>query len=124
MGLYLGLVHLLALHMLLSYSPWPAIAAAELGLTSRWVEFDRYHQNRVGLLARHAQALAPGAALFVGDTVWDVEAAVKAGLPCIGLTCGGISAAELTDAGATAVYADPAELLEHLDDSPIGRITG
>src|SRR5689334_6374442 len=68
MGLYLGLVHLLALYMLLSYSPWPAIAAAELGLTSRWIEFDRYHQNRVGLLARHAQALAPGAALFIGDS--------------------------------------------------------
>ena len=67
MGLCLVAVHVLALHLLLAYSPWPGIAAAELGLTSRWVEFDRYHQNRVGLLARHAQALAPGAALFVGD---------------------------------------------------------
>ena len=51
MGLYLAAVHLLALHLLLAYSPWPGIAAAELGLTSRWVEFDRYHQNRAGLLA-------------------------------------------------------------------------
>src|SRR4051812_22771230 len=68
MGLYLVAVHVLALH-LLAYSPWPGIAAAELGLTSRWVEFDRYHQNRAGLLARHAQALAPGAALFVGDSL-------------------------------------------------------
>ena len=68
MGLYLALVHLFALHMLLSYSPWPAIAVAELGLTSRWIEFDRFHQDRVGLLARHAQALAPGASLFIGDS--------------------------------------------------------
>jgi phosphoglycolate phosphatase-like HAD superfamily hydrolase len=50
--------------------------------------------------------------------VWDVEAAQRAGLPCIGLTCGGISAQELHDAGAAAVYDDPADLLEHLDDSP------
>jgi hypothetical protein len=33
----------------------------------------------------------------------------------VGLTCGGISAAELTEAGAVAVYADPAELHEDLD---------
>src|SRR3954451_21563792 len=69
MGLYLVAVHVLALHLLLAYSPWPGFAAAELGLTSRWVEFDRYHQNRAGLLARHARALAPGAALFVGDSL-------------------------------------------------------
>lgn len=68
--------------------------------------------------------LDPTATVVVGDTVWDVEAAVKAGLPCIGLTCGGISAAELTDAGAAAVYADPAALLDAFDDSPLGRITG
>jgi hypothetical protein len=38
------------------------------------------------------------------------------------LTCGGIGGPELTEAGAEAVYDDPADLLEHLDDSPIGRI--
>jgi phosphoglycolate phosphatase-like HAD superfamily hydrolase len=60
--------------------------------------------------------------VVVGDAVWDAEAARKAGLPSIGLTCGGISAAELTEGGADAVYADPADLLEHLADSPLGRI--
>jgi phosphoglycolate phosphatase-like HAD superfamily hydrolase len=57
----------------------------------------------------------------VGDAVWDIEAARGARLPCIALTCG-ISAAELEDAGADAVYADAAELLELFDDSPLGRI--
>jgi HAD superfamily hydrolase (TIGR01509 family) len=53
--------------------------------------------------------------VFVGDAVWDVHAAKKLSIPCVGLTCGGISAAELTEAGAVAVYADPAELHEDLD---------
>jgi HAD superfamily hydrolase (TIGR01509 family) len=74
--------------------------------------------------AMRDHGLDPTATVVVGDTVWDVEAAVKAGLPCIGLACGGISAAELTEAGATAVYADPAALLDAFDDSPLGRITG
>ena len=67
--------------------------------------------------------LDPERTVVVGDAVWDVEAAQRAGLPCIGLACGGISAQELRDAGAAAVYDDPANLLAHLDDSPIGRAT-
>jgi HAD superfamily hydrolase (TIGR01509 family) len=49
--------------------------------------------------------------VFVGDAVWDVRAAAKLDIPCIGLTCGGTSAAELTEAGAVATYEDPAALL-------------
>jgi HAD superfamily hydrolase (TIGR01509 family) len=52
-----------------------------------------------------------GNAVFVGDSVWDVESAAKLDIPCIGLTCGGTSAAELRDAGAVATYPDPAALL-------------
>ena len=66
--------------------------------------------------------LDPQRTVVVGDTVWDVEAAQRAGLPCIALTCGGIGGPELTDAGAAAVYDDPADLLEHLDDSPLARV--
>jgi HAD superfamily hydrolase (TIGR01509 family) len=64
----------------------------------------------------------PRRAVFVGDSVWDVKAAGHLGIPCIGLTCGGTSAAELSDAGAVATYADPAALLEALDDSPIAEL--
>jgi HAD superfamily hydrolase (TIGR01509 family) len=53
----------------------------------------------------------PRHCLFVGDSVWDVEAAARMDIGCIGLTCGGTSAAELTDAGAVATFADPAALL-------------
>jgi HAD superfamily hydrolase (TIGR01509 family) len=58
----------------------------------------------------------------VGDTIWDVRSARDAGLPCIALTCGGISRAELEEAGADEVYDDPADLLVRLDDSLIGRV--
>jgi HAD superfamily hydrolase (TIGR01509 family) len=50
-------------------------------------------------------------AVFVGDTVWDVQASQKAGVTCIGLLSGGISRAELLEAGAAQVYDDPAALL-------------
>ncbi|GGK85247.1 HAD family hydrolase [Mangrovihabitans endophyticus] len=64
----------------------------------------------------------PRRAVFVGDAVWDVAAAAKLDIPCIGLTCGGTSAAELTDAGAVCTYANPAQLREHLADTPIADL--
>jgi phosphoglycolate phosphatase len=54
-------------------------------------------------------------ALVVGDTVWDVEAAAKAGVPCVALLSGGVSEAELSAAGAVAVFASPRDLLDNLD---------
>ncbi|MET9171383.1 HAD family hydrolase [Streptomyces misionensis] len=57
-------------------------------------------------------------AVFVGDTVWDMRAGAKAGVRCIGVLCGGIPRADLEEAGAEAVYADPADLLARLDTSP------
>jgi len=55
-------------------------------------------------------------ALMVGDAVWDVRAAHEAGVPAVGLRCGGFGEAELRDAGARHVYDDPRDLLEHLDE--------
>ena len=49
--------------------------------------------------------------VFVGDTPYDVEAARRAGLGCIGLLSGGYSRAELLDAGAILVVALPTDLL-------------
>ncbi|MEV4921450.1 HAD family hydrolase [Streptomyces roseoverticillatus] len=63
-----------------------------------------------------------GHALFVGDTVWDIKAARTAGVDCVALLSGGIARAELDAEGAVAVYRDPAELLERLDDSPFARL--
>jgi HAD superfamily hydrolase (TIGR01509 family) len=53
--------------------------------------------------------------LFVGDAVWDGQAAGKLDITFVGVTCGGTGATELRDAGAVAVYADPAALVHDLD---------
>jgi HAD superfamily hydrolase (TIGR01509 family) len=70
-------------------------------------------------VALQKAGITPQQAVFVGDTVWDVQACQRAGVPCIGLRSGGISTGELRDAGAVAVFADPADLLE----STSGRLT-
>lgn len=58
-------------------------------------------------------------AVFVGDAVWDAEAASKAGVRCLGVLTGGWNRQELSEAGAETVYESPAELLAHLDDSAL-----
>jgi HAD superfamily hydrolase (TIGR01509 family) len=59
-------------------------------------------------------------AVFIGDTVWDVQACQKAGVPCIGVLSGGVSRDELTSAGAAEVYPGPGDLLAALADSLLG----
>jgi HAD superfamily hydrolase (TIGR01509 family) len=60
--------------------------------------------------------VAPAHAVMVGDTEYDVEAAHRAGVPCVALLCGGNDPATLRE--ADAVYADPAELIGALDRPP------
>ncbi|WP_128374633.1 HAD family hydrolase [Streptomyces cavernae] len=70
----------------------------------------------------HALRLAgvPAArAVFVGDTVWDMQAGARAGATCVALLCGGIPRPDLERAGARAVYRDPSHLLSALQDSPL-----
>jgi HAD superfamily hydrolase (TIGR01509 family) len=71
--------------------------------------------------AMEEHRLDPDRTLLVGDTVWDIEAAARSGIPCVAVTSGGISEAELREAGAVEVYADVAELLERFDDSILAR---
>ena len=54
-------------------------------------------------------------AVVIGDTRFDMEAAGKAGLRAIALTCGGTNECTLRGAGALAVYRDPADLLSSYD---------
>lgn len=61
-------------------------------------------------------------AVFVGDTVWDVRAAARAGVPCICVQSGGIDRRLLLDEGADGVYENPEDLLDHLADTAIGRL--
>ena len=58
-------------------------------------------------------------AVMIGDSVWDVEASRRVGVRCIGVRSGGISEAELREAGAVAVYDDPAAIIADLEAGPI-----
>jgi len=54
--------------------------------------------------------------VVVGDSVWDLLAARRARALGVGLLSGGYGQDELERAGAYRVYADPADLLGHLDE--------
>ena len=57
--------------------------------------------------------------VMVGDSVWDVEAAKKAGMPAIVVRSGGFGDDELRKAGAIAIYDTPGALAKALDDTPL-----
>jgi len=56
------------------------------------------------------------ASVVVGDSVWDLLAARRAGALGVGLLSGGYGQEELERAGAYRVYEDPADVLRHLDE--------
>lgn len=57
------------------------------------------------------------ATMMIGDTPYDVEAGLRAGIGVVAVRCGGWSDADLQ--GAIAIYQDPADLVMHLDTSPL-----
>ena len=61
-----------------------------------------------------------GAAVMVGDSTWDCEAAKRAGLQTIAVLTGGFSDRELLDAGAACVFEQLDELRGRLDSTPLG----
>jgi HAD superfamily hydrolase (TIGR01509 family) len=68
-------------------------------------------------LAAAAQlGVDPADAMVVGDSVWDLLAARRAGSIGIGLMSGGYGREELERAGAYRVYSDPADLLARADE--------
>ena len=51
--------------------------------------------------------------VVVGDTPYDAEAALKAGLRTTGVLCGGFPEFEIRSGGASQIFEDPADLLDH-----------
>ncbi|WP_062226098.1 HAD family hydrolase [Aureimonas frigidaquae] len=78
----------------------------------------RYAKPDPDLFLAAAERLgAPiGSAMVVGDAIWDMLAATRARALGIGLLSGGYGCEELQKAGAFRVYADPADLLVHIDE--------
>jgi HAD superfamily hydrolase (TIGR01549 family) len=113
--------------------PW-AIATSGRMETARpvletlGVDFDRvpiitrdqvkYAKPDPDLFLTAADRLSVGieTASVVGDSVWDMLAARRARALGIGLLSGGYGQEELERAGAYRVYADPADLLQHIDE--------
>jgi HAD superfamily hydrolase (TIGR01549 family) len=62
-----------------------------------------------------------GDALLIGDTVWDVEAANRAGVETLAVLTGGFSEQELRDAGARDVYTSVEELRQDLGRTALSR---
>jgi HAD superfamily hydrolase (TIGR01509 family) len=63
---------------------------------------------------------SPSAAIMLGDTPYDVQAARKAGVRVVAMRSGGWSDDELR--GAVAIYDGPQSLLIQYDQSPLGRL--
>ncbi|HEX2886284.1 HAD family hydrolase [Vineibacter terrae] len=55
-------------------------------------------------------------AVVVGDSIWDMLAAVRCRALGVGLLSGGYGPDELRQSGAYRVYEDPADLLRHVDE--------
>ena len=81
----------------------------------------KYAKPDPDLFLRAAERLKVGAdaVSVVGDSVWDMLAATRARFLGIGLLSGGYGLEELERSGAYRVFADPADMLRHLDE--VGR---
>jgi len=83
-----------------------------------WVAGDQVESAKpeADLLQLAMEKVSGKAALVIGDTTWDVESARKADFPCVTVLTGGVSHAELREAGAVAVRESPAAITPDLDD--------
>ena len=61
-----------------------------------------------------------GAAVMIGDSTWDCEAAERAGIPTIAVLTGGFCEHELREAGAALVFGSLDELRAEIRSTPLG----
>ena len=66
------------------------------------------------LVAAARLDLSVNSAIVVGDSIWDMLAARRAGMLGVGMLSGGYGQDELERAGAARVYEDPGDLLQRL----------
>jgi HAD superfamily hydrolase (TIGR01509 family) len=63
------------------------------------------------LFAARELGVDPSRCCYVGDAVWDMQAAAAAGMPAIGVVSGSATAAQLAEAGALFTVEDLDELI-------------
>jgi HAD superfamily hydrolase (TIGR01509 family) len=66
----------------------------------------------------------PADTVVVGDSIWDLLAAQRAGALGVGLLCGGYGREELDRAHAYRVYDDPSDLLDHIEEIGVPNTEG
>ena len=93
-----------------------------LGVGDETVVVERGHVDRAKpepdlfLTCAERIGISPADCYVVGDAVWDLLAARRAGMLSVGLLSGGYGEDELNRAGAFRVYRDAAELHVSLDE--------
>ncbi len=66
--------------------------------------------------------MKPSEAIVIGDTPYDAQAARKLGIEqIIGVLCGGFPEEDLRKAGCTEIFRDPADLLDHYEQSAFAK---
>ena len=89
--------------------------------TSDDVEASKPAPDLLQVALRKVGAPPDASSVMVGDSVWDVEAAKRAGMPAIVVRSGGFGDDELKEAGAIAIYDTPGDLANALDDTPLAN---
>jgi HAD superfamily hydrolase (TIGR01549 family) len=82
----------------------------------RWAKPDPDLFLAAGVLVGIEDARDMNRAMVVGDSVWDMLAARRAGALGVGLLSGGYGRDELERASAFRVYDDPAHMLRHIHE--------
>jgi HAD superfamily hydrolase (TIGR01549 family) len=85
------------------------------GTTSDDAEASKPHPDIFEAAIKLLPGIDKNEIIVVGDSPYDAEAAGKAGLRCSGVLCGGFAEDILRKAGCIAIYLDPSDLLENLD---------
>ncbi|MEV6605859.1 HAD family hydrolase [Kutzneria sp. NPDC051319] len=87
--------------------------------TSADVEASKPAPDLLQVALKKLGAPSDATSVMVGDSVWDVEAAKRAGMPAIAVRSGGFGNDELQAAGAIAIYDTPGDLAKALDATPL-----
>jgi phosphoglycolate phosphatase-like HAD superfamily hydrolase len=68
-------------------------------------------------MATRELGVEPSLSWYVGDAIWDMQAAKAAGMPAIGVVSGSATAGELSEAGASFTINALSELIALLPDA-------
>ena len=94
------------------------------GIADAWtssadVEASKPAPDLLQVALKKLGAPSGASSVVIGDSVWDVEAAKRAGMPALVVRSGGFGDDELRDAGAIAIYDTAGDLANALADTPL-----